>query len=255
MKKKKTTVILALFLCIVTALPVFAAGDLPRLVDGASLLSPEEAEELLGKLDGISERQQMDIVVVTVNTLDGKTPQAYADDFFDYNGYGIGPDRDGILLLVSMEDRDWYISTRGYGITAVTDAGLDYLSARFLAYAEQCDQFIAQAKTGQAYDVGNEPKEPFGWLKFIGISLAVGLAAALIVTGVMRGQLKSVRGRTSAGDYVKRDSLRITESSDMFLYSHVSRTAIPKNNSGSGGGSGVHISSSGASHGGGGGKF
>ncbi len=268
MKKKKTTVILALFLCIVTAFPVFAAGDLPRLVDGASLLSPEEAEELLGKLDGISERQQMDIVVVTVNTLDGKTPQAYADDFFDYNGYGIGPDRDGILLLVSMEDRDWYISTRGYGITAVTDAGLDYLSARFLddlsagnylqaflTYAEQCDQFIAQAKTGQAYDVGNEPKEPFGWLKFIGISLAVGLAAALIVTGVMRGQLKSVRGRTSAGDYVKRDSLRITESSDMFLYSHVSRTAIPKNNSGSGGGSGVHISSSGASHGGGGGKF
>ena len=83
MKKKKTTVILALFLCIVTALPVFAEGDLPRLVDGASLLSPEEAEELLGKLDGISERQQMDIVVVTVNTLDGKTPQAYADDFFD----------------------------------------------------------------------------------------------------------------------------------------------------------------------------
>ena len=83
MKKKKTTVILALFLCIVTALPVFAAGDLPRLVDGASLLNPEEAEELLGKLDGISERQQMDIVVVTVNTLDGKTPQAYADDFFD----------------------------------------------------------------------------------------------------------------------------------------------------------------------------
>ena len=167
----------------------------------------------------------MDIVVVTVNTLDGKTPQAYADDFFDYNGYGIGPDRDGILLLVSMEDRDWYISTRGYGITAVTDAGLDYLSARFLddlsagnylqaflTYAEQCDQFYRTGgKPGRLMMWAMNRKEPFGWLKFISEFLpAVGLAAALIVTGVMRGQLESVRGRTSAGDYVKRDSLRIT---------------------------------------------
>ena len=30
-------------------------------------------------------------------------------DFFDYNGFGIGPDADGILLMISMEDRDWEI--------------------------------------------------------------------------------------------------------------------------------------------------
>ena len=29
---------------------------------------------------------------------DGKTAQAYADDYYDYNGYGYGENDDGILL-------------------------------------------------------------------------------------------------------------------------------------------------------------
>ena len=39
------------------------------------------------ELDEISEKQQCDVVVVTENSLDGKSAQDYADDFFDYNGY------------------------------------------------------------------------------------------------------------------------------------------------------------------------
>lgn len=63
--------------------------QLPRLVDRADLLSELEEEELEARLDEISERQQADVVVVTVNSLDGKSAQDYADDFYDYNGYGI----------------------------------------------------------------------------------------------------------------------------------------------------------------------
>ena len=79
---------------------------LPRLVDGADLLDDSEEAGLQEKLDEISERQQFDVAVVTTDTLEGKTPQAYADDFYDYNGYGMGADKDGILLLISMEDRE-----------------------------------------------------------------------------------------------------------------------------------------------------
>ena len=139
-----------------------------RVVDMAELLSDSEKTALLSKLDEISERQQADIVVVTADTLDKKTPMEYADDFYDYNGYGFGENNDGVLLLVSMEDRDWYISTCGYGITAITDAGIEYISDKFLSdlsdgnyaeafstYAELCDEFFTQAKTGQPYDVGH----------------------------------------------------------------------------------------------------
>lgn len=65
-------------------------GSQKRLVDEADLLSDAEEKDLLSKLDEISERQKCDLVIVTVKDLGGKTPEAFADDYFDYNGYGQG---------------------------------------------------------------------------------------------------------------------------------------------------------------------
>ena len=242
-----------------------------RVVDMAELLSDSDKTALLSRLDEISERQKLDIVVLTVNTLDGKTPRDYADDFYDYNGYGFGENKDGILLLVSMEDRDWWISTTGYGITALTDAGIEYISEKFLSdlsdgdyaqafttYAELCDQFITQAKTGEPYDIGNMPKEPFNVAWNILVAFVIGLVVAFVVTNIMKKQLKTVQLKSEANNYVKSNSMIVTENRDLFLYNQVSRRARPKetdNRSGSSGGSSTHTSSSGSSHGGGGGKF
>ena len=59
-----------------------------------------EEEELEARLDEISEREQVDVIIVTTNSLEGKTAQAYADDYFIDHGYGQGEDGDGILFLV-----------------------------------------------------------------------------------------------------------------------------------------------------------
>ena len=266
-KKNVLTVLLALLLCMVVVIPTFAASDLPRLVDNADLLTDSEESTLLSKLNEISERQQADVVVVTADTLDGKTPMDYADDFYDYNGYGFGADKDGVLLLVSMEDRDWWMSTTGYGITAITDAGIEYISEKFLSdlsdgdyadafttYAELCDDFFTQARSGQPYDTGHMPKQPFNIARNLLIALIVGFVIALIATGVMKGKLKTVRFQSAASNYVKANSMNVTESRDMFLYTHVDRRAKPKDTDSSSG-SGTHTSSSGSTHGGGGGKF
>lgn len=128
MKKKIAGVLLICLLVPALILPA-AAQSIPeerqaeRLVDAAGLLSADDAAELLKKLDEISERQACDVVIVTVNSLEGKTPTAYADDFFDYTGYGYGENDDGILFLISMEERDWAISTYAFGVVAFTDAG------------------------------------------------------------------------------------------------------------------------------------
>ena len=63
----------------------------------------------------------------------------FADDLYDYCQYGYGPDMDGVLLLVSVGDRKWHISTCGYGITAFTDAGIQYLG-------EQMTPFMADGR-------------------------------------------------------------------------------------------------------------
>lgn len=239
--------------------------QLPRLVDNAGLLTDSEAAALLSQLDEISERQQFDVAVVTADTLDGKTPMAYADDFYDYNGYGFGESKDGVLLLVSMEDRDWWITTTGYGITAITDAGREYMSERFLPamsdgdyaasfaeFARLCDEFVAQAKTGEPYDSGNLPKEPVSLLWIPG-AVAIGALIALIICSNLKAKLKTVRYQAAAGSYVRDNSMNITESRDLFLYTKIDRRAKPKDNSSSG--SSTHTSSSGSTHGGGGGKF
>ena len=270
MKKRIGMILFTLLICLAMSFPVLAAGDLPRLVDDADLLTNSEESELLALLDEISERQKVDVVGVTVDSLDGKSPMRFADDFYDYNGYGFGANADGVLLLVSMEDRDWYISTTGYGITAFTDEGLDYIADAFLpdlsdgeyldafkTYAGLCDTFISQARNGKTYDAGNMPKEPFSIGKNIAISFGIGIVLALIITGIMAGQLKSVRMQQAADNYIKRDSMKVTQSSDLFLYKHTDRRAKPKESSSGShhSGSSTHRSSSGRSHGGRGGKF
>lgn len=169
--RKVWMIAIILLLCMSISIPTFATPPIPRLVDQANLLSASEETELLQKLDTISTEQGMDVVVVTTDSLDGKTPADYADDFYDDNGYS----EDGILLLVSMEDRDWWITTSGYGITAFTDVGLEYVGEQFLPslsngqyaeafgiYADTCDEFISQAKTGDSYDAHNLPTEGDG---------------------------------------------------------------------------------------------
>lgn len=264
-KYRIITVILTLMLFVAAVSPAFAA-DLPRLIDNAKLLTQSQQSKLLSKLDEISEKQQADIVVVTVDSIGDYTPQEYADDFYDYYGYGYGDNKDGVLLLVNMGERDWYISTTGYGITAITDAGLDYISDKFVSklsdgeyneafmtYAELCDEFFTQAKTGKPYDVGNMPKEPFDIVMSLIISLVIGLAVAFIATGIMKSKLKTVRYQAAAGNYVRANSMNVTTNSDLFLYTHIDRREKPRDTDS--GGSSTHTSSSGETHGGGGGKF
>lgn len=256
----------------VPAVMVKAADDKERIVDGAGLLSESEAAELSEKLDEISERQKLDVVIVTLESLEGADVVAYADDYFDYNGYGFGEGKDGILFLISMEERDWCISTSGYGITAFTDAGQEYLSEKFLPYlsdgayadafgifAEWCDDYITQARAGTPYDVDNIPVEPFSPLGALIIAVVAGFVVSFIVTGIMRLSLHSVFSQTAADSYMKKDSLRLTKNYDLFLYKNVTRTEKPKETStstaGSSGGSTTHISSSGNTHGGSKGKF
>lgn len=241
-----------------------------RFVDEAALLTAAEGESLLAVLDEISERQECDVAVVTVNSLDNKTAEAYADDYYDYNGYGMGSGDDGILLLISIEDRDWAITTYGFAISAFTDAGQSYMVAQFKSdlsagnyesafsrFAELCDDFLTQAKTGEPYDSGHLPNTmSFGraFVSTLLITLPLGFILAMIITGVMKKKMQSVAMQASASSYVRQGSVAISASRDKFLYRTVNK-AEKASESSSSGGSSTHTSSSGRSHGGSSGKF
>lgn len=238
-----------------------------RFQNPDGILSGDEAEQLNEKLDEISHKQNFDVTAALVDSLNGESVEAYADDLYDTCNFGYGEDRDGVLLLVSLEDHDWYISTSGYGITVFTDAGIQYIGEQirpqladgdyleaFENYIELCDDFISQAESGTAYDVDHMPRKPLSAI-WLGLSLVAGFGGALLAVGSMKSQLKSVGMQREARNYIRPDSMQVTTRGDYFLYRTIHRTEKPKPKSSGGGGSSTHTSSSGRMHGGGGGKF
>ena len=266
----------ALVLAAALAVPAFAVeggfADLYyRMFDDAEVLTEDEDNELEDALEELSLRQSFDVTIATIESMESvgaDSMEQFADDLYDYCQYGYGPDMDGVLLLVSVGDRKWHISTCGYGITAFTDAGIQYLgeqmtpdmadgdyAAAFRTFIQWTDAYITAAREGHPYDVDNMPKEPFS-IVYLGVALVIGLITALIVTGVMKSQLKSVAPQRDATSYVRQGSMKLTNQRDLFLYRDVHRTERPKESSSSdSGGSSTHTSSSGTTHGGGGGSF
>lgn len=238
----------AFSLCL--TLSASADGGKRYVVDDGDFLSPWDEDALAKKLAALSDEYDMDFVVVTTTSLGGKSAEAYADDYFDYNGYGRGSDRSGVLLLRFRNSFDRYvhISTRG-------DAEKVFSSDRIEGLLDAMEDAFWENNEAKAFTIFAdcipgvfEDFKSYDTIWVI-ISIVAGLIVAAIVTGSMKKQLKSVRAQQYAGSYVRKDSFKVTESRDTFLYSTVSRVRRETSSSSS---SGSHRSSSGASHGGGG---
>lgn len=279
MIKKISAFLLALALCIALPLAVLADTSAVKLIDEAGLLSSSEYDEVLGKLEEVSSKYDVDIAVLTVNGIFGKTIRDFSDDYYDEHGYGTGEDKSGVLWVIDMNSRESYISTSGEGISAVTDYGKDLLAGEvnpylsngdykgaMIAYAETMDEYFEKERAGEPVDTygGTEPEDretPAGAYAAGGVgSVAAGFGLSFAATGGMKRKMKSVRRQTSASAYADPHGLRLTENTDRYLYHRIVAIPLPRNdgprNGMGGGGSSVHMSSSGSMHGGGSlGKF
>ena len=242
MKKITCVFISVLLLCLLAAT---ASAAPSRLADDGELLTAQEEAAVASKLDAVSREYGIDVVVVTVDHLGGKSAQAYADDYYNNGGYG----EDGVLLLVSMRYREWSVSTSGTCIRAFDDAALDAIEEEVIPYltgADYAEAFNAFAQlcgnAMETYAAG--PSGPSILICVIG-----GVVVAFIVTGSMKAKLTSVRAQADARSYVDPGSFALTRRLDLFMYRNVSRRPRPQDSSGS------HRSSSGRSHGGRSGRF
>ena len=243
MMKRIVTLILTLVLCLALAAQVSAA-QLPRLVDAADLLNDIHEAELLDRLDRVSEELQTDVVIVTMDSCGGYSADEVIESLYDEYGYGIGPNRDGVMLLLSMAERDYRIHSEGYAADAITMGDIDDIGEHIVeelsdgAYMEGFMEFVSLCE----YELEEERNGlPFNFGMSLMISLVIGFAVAFIATGIMRSQLKSVRSRSGAKEYTKPGSMQLTRSGDLFLYQTVERRYSPRersSGSGSRGGGG-----------------
>ena len=276
---KKITVWLAVLLCTLGLTVSVSAEDI-FVMDWADLLTDAEESALNAFLGGISEEAGANIVAASVDSLEGSSAQAYADDLYDtglaYFGLGDGTE-DGALFLIAMDERQWAVSTAGYGITALHEQALDHMEETIVPYLSEGAYYLAMQTFGEmcgAY----WGADPYGYegdyydsvyggdgyshtvsgediyygsgygtervhygssfgIQWVFISLIAGFLIALIPMGILKGQLNTVHMQTGAVSYQKKDSVRITGSRDLFLYRNVTKKPSPRNDPPRGGGS------------------
>jgi uncharacterized protein len=243
--KKLFCLTVALLLTLALPLSVHAqTAYVPYLQDEARVLDDLnfEGQWMDATLSQISNRLQLTVAVTTVHTLDDEDIDNYTAHYYRNADYAYA---DGVLLLVAMEEREWYIYTTGDAYDYLTDAALDdiedaivpflrvdnYFDA-FRAYAELCDKYLTMGQEGNVY------RGSFPWDENIVIALIVGAVVALIVVSVMKSKLKSVRPRREAHEYTRPGSMNVTTSRDLYLYRTVHRRPKPKDSGSSGGRSG-----------------
>lgn len=225
MKRKLFVLLLAVVLCLSLGLSASAASG-GHIYDEADLLTGEEEARLAEKLANISSQYNAQLVIITVPSATGTT-DALVEELYDGMNLGWGADRDGVLLLVCMDPREYRILSNGYAaqaidpdcISAIGDAMVSDLSDgayadAFTTFADNCAYYLDGYLNGFPFNVGMS----------LLVSLIVGVVAGIAAAIILKNQLKSVHQQKQANAYVKSDSLQLTASRDLFLYREVSRT-------------------------------
>lgn len=266
-----------LTLLLTLLLPVVALAERPVVVDDANLFTASEEAQIEAAARTIVDTYQVDVVVVTSYAPKPEQSQAFADDYFDYNGYGVGEDEAGLLYLIDMTNRVPTISTKGVMIDYINDHRLNELfdcsydalaSGRYgystLQLLHQLENFMAEGIEEGSFRYDAETGERLSGLynklttgEFI-FSVGAGLVVMLAIITAVSAKYQ-LRGQTYHYDLDTNASFQVSTDDEKYIRSTVvHRNKVDSNHGGGGSGGGmgssVHTSSSGSFHGGGSGR-
>ena len=197
--------------------------------------------------------------------------QEYAQDFYDYNKFGVGKTHDGILLFYN-EDSEGpavWITTTGEGIRMYDDARLNSLKSSMSSvksygaktviktFIEKADNYASSGiPSSNRYTYIDENGELRTIKRYpVLMILIISAVASAIVTLILVFKNKTVKKATDAQQYFDPSSFKISNKSDVFVSTHTTRTYRPRDTGGGSGGSSISHGSSGVSHGGSGGRL
>ena len=259
MKRKLFSLLTALVLCLLCAVPAFA--EMPLVMDTYELFKPEATAELEQKAQDASAGHGVNVYLLTVSDIGGQNVREFAKDWYrDYDlGYGEG--KSGILFLIALDSRDYVTITYGGGVTAFTDYRIEQIEDAVVPYlsdddwAEAASEYLSMcadtldfyAEHGEPLDVDNDTS---GWPILLLIVIGVPMIIAGIVCGVLYSQMKTARLKTEANDYIGA-GLKLRVQVDN--YTHTDRVQVydpPHEESSSSGGSSVDSDGFGGSSGG-----
>ncbi|WP_341960585.1 TPM domain-containing protein [Planococcus maritimus] len=104
------------------------AAEFPELTDDiyiqdmAAILSEEQETEIKNLGAGLEDATTAQIAVMVIDSLDGEPIESYANEALRHYGIGSAEDNNGVLVVLSMTDREIYIEI-GYGLEGALPDG------------------------------------------------------------------------------------------------------------------------------------
>ena len=249
-----------------------AVNETEKIYDFADLLSEEEEQELFKLVSDYISDTNYDLAIVTIDDNPKSSTMNFADDFYDYNKFGMGETYDGSVIVIDMDYREIYISTTGFAIKmyndnridSIIDAGYNQLkSARYY----DCLKNMVHSMSNYfniGYPSGNSNMQidkfgnPYYIRKIPYLALVIGsIIVSTIISLILYFKSRLKIKVLDTVKYINPDNTTVNVNST-FVSTHTSRIRIETSSGSSGGGGGgssFHSGSSGISHGGGGRSF
>ena len=269
-----------------------AVSGQPRVFDQAGLFSETEIIQLEEKIAQCRKSTKMDVVIVSAYADGERSAEEYADDYYDYGGFGVGKKASGVLLLYYMDGPgqqggECYISTAGTMINMLTDERIEsilddvYGDLGNRDFAGAAEHFLedvkAYVKEGVESGQYTYDRDTGEIVRYHSIRLYE-VAIAMVIAGILAGSVcldikkryamkQSSREVSNSLQAYRADcAFHFSVAGDKMVNKYVRSVPIPRNTSSGSGGRGhsgsssagrstIHTSSSGSSHGGGGRRF
>lgn len=211
-------------------------ADMNYIFDLSDKLSFDEWAELEAQAADISQRHGCGVYA------------AFVDDFTEYGGgdsvykttyqlyhaneLGMGENRDGIIILLSMAERDYAMFVYGtYAETAFNSYGQEKLEKAFLGnfkeddwyggvsnYLSTCDEYLTRA------DAGKPVRESPALL------IAIAVVASCLLSGAiclfLKRSMKTVHQKVEANEYVAPGGLQLSKQYDRYTHTTETRSKI-----------------------------
>ena len=211
-------------------------ADMNYIFDLSDQLSYEEWAELEARAADISQRHGCGVYA------------AFVDDFTEYGGgndvykttyqlyhaseLGMGADRDGIIILLSMDDRDYAMFVYGdhaeyafdrYGQKELEDAFLGYFGDNdwyggVSHYLDTCDEYLTRAEEGKPVRKNTLP------MYIIVVAASCAIAGGICL--MLKWKMKTVHQKAEADEYVAAGGLNLTKQYDRYTHTTETRRKI-----------------------------
>lgn len=230
------------------------------VLDPTFNLSEEEIDTLSSQLDEIRNTYQMGVYIRIYDSYINagfNSIEEYSEYVYHDENLGYGSNQDGLLLLLTMDEREYDLTGYGLGNVAFTDYGRDKLVDHMIddlsndqmyyamnQYVKYSDEYLSMYQKGTPYDVGVKTKAEK--IKFGFILEGVALLVTILIMWFLVKQLNTTGIATKASAYEKQGSFNLQQQSDQFTHTTTVETYSPESKDNDSGGSSVN--SGGHSH-------